>query len=272
MTDRYAVVGNPVAHSRSPEIHAAFARECGADIQYDRLLAPLTAFVQTIDTFRLGGASGANVTLPFKREAFSYANECTARAKRGGSVNTLSFRDNKIIGDSTDGIGLCRDIIQNIGYPLCGAKILLIGAGGAARGAVGALLDAKPLKLTITNRTLVNAEAIAHELGVGDVVTIAAPHELSRSTFDVVIDATSSGLTGSQSLVAATCFGKNTLAYDMMYSKGLTPFLQLAAGAGATTADGLGMLVEQAAEAFYVWRGVQPQTGEIIKRLRQALS
>jgi shikimate dehydrogenase len=272
MTDRYAVVGNPVAHSRSPEIHAAFARECGAEIQYDLLLAPLTEFARTIDAFRLSGASGANVTVPFKREAFDYAGECTARAKRGGSVNTLSFRDNKIIGDSTDGIGLCRDIIQNIGYPLRGAKILLIGAGGAARSAVGALLDCDPITLTITNRTLANAKAIAQELGVGDVVTVAAPEELSRFSFDVVIDATSSGLTGSQPLVPASCFGKNTLAYDMMYGKGLTPFLRLAAGAGATTADGIGMLVEQAAEAFYVWRGVQPQTGQIIKRLRQALS
>ena len=269
MTDRYAVIGNPVAHSRSPEIHAAFARECGADIQYDRLLASSTGFVQTLEAFRTGGASGANVTLPFKLEAFSYANACTSRAERGKSVNTLRFDKNKIVGDNTDGVGLCRDIVSNIGQPLLGARILLIGAGGAARAVVGALLDCKPESLTITNRTAEKAQAIVEEFNAGKVFCTVGLTELTSRRFDVLINATSASLTANLLPLPGTCFDTNSLAYEMMYGKGLTPFLSLAASNGARTADGLGMLVEQAAEAFYLWRGVRPATGPVLKLLKQ---
>ncbi len=269
MTDRYAVIGCPVAHSKSPEIHAAFAREFGADIQYERLLASPTGFLKRINAFRISGASGANVTVPFKRDAFAYANEHTARAARGGSVNTLSFAGNRIVGDNTDGIGLCRDIIQNIGQSLLGARILLVGAGGAARGVLGALLDCQPETLAITNRTSAKAEVIAAEFGADNVMCVLGPAALASRRFDILINATSASLTASMPLVPAFCFDKNALAYDMMYGKGLTPFLALAANTGARTADGLGMLVEQAAEAFYIWRGVRPSTEPVINMLKQ---
>lgn len=271
MTDRYAVIGHPVAHSRSPEIHAAFARECGQDIQYDRLLAPLTGFVTTVEPFRRSGASGANVTLPFKLEAFGYANEHTARARRGRSVNTLRFESNSVLGDNTDGVGLCRDIADNLGQALQGADILLVGAGGAARGVVGALLDCDPESLAITNRTHLKAQDIVDEMGAGSVLRAIGLSALPSRRFDVVINATSASLTAGVPLVPAACFGTNALAYDMMYGKGLTPFLALAASAGARTADGLGMLVEQAAEAFYVWRGVRPSTAPVIKLLKSSV-
>jgi shikimate dehydrogenase len=269
MTDRYAVIGNPIEHSRSPQIHAAFARECGAEIQYERLLAPLNGFTETVEAFRSSGASGANVTLPFKRDAFNYARECTARAQRGGSVNTLSFENNKIIGDSTDGVGLCRDIIQNLGKPLFGARILLIGAGGAARGVVGALLDCCPEILVITNRTHTTAQMIVDEFEDRQLFCASTYADLSARRFDVLINATSASLTAGSPPVPPSCFGKNALAYDMVYGKGLTPFLALAASTGASTADGLGMLVEQAAEAFHIWRGVRPSTAPVIDLLKQ---
>lgn len=272
MIDRYAVIGHPVAHSRSPEIHAAFALECGADIQYERLLADLTGFVETVETFRNGGASGANVTLPFKREAFAYAGERTERAIRGGSVNTLSFVGDKIVGDNTDGVGLCRDIISNLGQSLHGARILLIGAGGASRGVAGALLDCKPETLAITNRTSSKAQAIVDEIGDGTSISAIGLAALPSRSFDVLINATSASLTANLPLVPVGCFGKNALAYDMMYGKGLTPFLALAASTGARTADGLGMLVEQAAEAFFVWRGVRPSTRPVIDQFKKISS
>ena len=269
MTDRYAVIGNPVAHSRSPEIHAAFARECGEDIQYERLLATPTGFVETVETFRSSGASGANVTLPFKPEAFAYAGVCTARAERGKSVNTLQFESDQVVGDNTDGVGLCRDIVSNLGQPLAGTRILLIGAGGAARAVIGALLDCQPEILVITNRTPAKAQVIVAEMDAKKRFCAVAPAELSTRRFDVLINATSASLTASLPMVPASCFDKNALAYDMMYGKGLTPFLALAASTGARTSDGLGMLVEQAAEAFFLWRAKRPSTGPVLNLLKQ---
>ena len=269
MTDRYAVIGNPVAHSRSPQIHAAFARECGEDIQYERLLAKPTGFVETVEAFRIDGASGANVTLPFKLEAFAYAGVRTARARRGKSVNTLQFEKNRIVGDNTDGVGLCRDIERNIGQPLEGSRILLIGAGGAARAVVGALLDCRPEILAITNRTPAKAQSIVDEFDAKKIFCAVGLAELPSRRFDVLINATSASLTASLPMVPSSCFEKKALAYDMMYGIGLTPFLTLAASTGARTADGLGMLVEQAAEAFFVWRGTRPSTGSVLKLLKQ---
>ena len=270
MTDRYAVIGHPLAHSRSPEIHAAFARETGQAVAYERLPAPLDGFHATVDEFRVGGARGANVTLPFKLEAYGYANQLTERARQAGAVNTLKFDGARILGDNTDGIGLCRDIVDNLKRPLTGARILLIGAGGAARGVIGPLLSAGPQMLAITNRTFSKAGEIAsHFSNLGPVKAIS-PADLAAERFDILINATSASLADNLPLVPVTCFQPGVLAYDMMYGKGQTPFMALAAGAGARTADGLGMLVEQAAEAFFVWRGVRPATASVLAQLRGA--
>ncbi|MEO8384906.1 MAG: shikimate dehydrogenase [Betaproteobacteria bacterium] len=268
MTDRYAVIGNPVAHSRSPEIHAAFSLQTGDDIQYERLLAATDRFAETLRAFRDGGASGANVTVPFKLEAFALSTECTPRAQGGKSANTLVFNGDKIIGDNTDGVGLCRDIQQNLSRPLSGARILLVGAGGAARGVTTALLSCEPQSLVITNRTQSKADAFVKAHGAGKPLSAIGLESLSTRQFDVVINATSASLSADMPAIPATCFADNSLAYEMMYGKGKTPFLTLAATAGARTADGLGMLVEQAAEAFFVWRGVRPSTGPVIAQLR----
>jgi shikimate dehydrogenase len=273
MTDRYAVIGHPVAHSKSPEIHAAFARETHQDLSYERVLAPLDKFRQTISAWRDSGAAGANITLPFKLEAFEFATVRTARASRGGAVNTLKFEGAEIVGDNTDGVGLCRDIVDNLGFAIAGKRVLLVGAGGAAHGVAGALLDAGPALLAITNRTLGKAEAIVEQL-TGDgascefrALELAA---LPAARFDLIINATSASLNANLPLVPVSCFAEYSLAYDMMYGMTETPFLKLAANSGARTADGLGMLVEQAAESFTLWRGLKPSTAPVLAMLRQA--
>ena len=186
-------------------------------------------------------------------------------------MNTLRFDDNRIVGDNTDGVGLCRDIVRNLDVPLRGARILLIGAGGAARGVVGALLDCQPDALAITNRTHHKAQTIVDEIGAGKLFCAIGPAELPTRCFDVLINATSASLSANPMPVPVNCFGKNALAYDMMYGIGLTPFLALADSAGARTATGLGMLVEQAAEAYYFWRGVRPSTRPVIDLIKQTL-
>lgn len=275
MTDRYAIIGHPVAHSKSPEIHAAFARETSQDLSYERILAPLDDFRQTITAWCEGGAAGANITLPFKFEAFEFATERTARALRGGAVNTLKFDGGKIIGDNTDGIGLCRDIVDNLRFPIAGKRVLLVGAGGAAHGVAAELLHAMPSRLAITNRTQHKAEAIVEHLAKGEgegknnfcALSLAA---LPAARFDLIINATSASLSDNLPLVPSACFAENCLAYDMMYGMSPTPFLIHAANNGACTADGLGMLVEQAAESFALWRGVRPSTAPVLAMLRQS--
>ena len=268
MTDRYAVIGHPVAHSRSPEIHATFARETEQAMVYERLLAPRDGFQAAVEAFRASGARGANVTVPFKFDAFQYANELTARACQAGAVNTLKFDGARILGDNTDGAGLCRDIVDNLKVPLAGARILLIGAGGAARGVIGPLLLAGPQSVAVTNRTFSKADEIAKHFASLAPVTAISADDLAAQRFDILINATSASLAGSLPPVPTACFQPGVLAYDMMYGKGQTPFMALAAGAGARTADGLGMLVEQAAEAFFVWRGVRPATTGVMTQLR----
>jgi shikimate dehydrogenase len=267
MTDRYAVIGNPIAHSRSPDIHALFACEFGCDLSYTRLLAPLGQFRETVESLRTGGARGANVTVPFKFEAFQYATTLTARARQSGAVNTLTFEGHSVVGDNTDGVGLTRDILVNLGVALAGARVLLVGAGGAAYGVVGALVDAEPATLAITNRTEVKATDLAAKYLHADVRALP-PSALAREQFDVVINATSASLSDALPLVPPACFAPSALAYDMVYGKGQTAFLGVAASAGARTADGVGMLAEQAAEAFFVWRGVRPNTGPVIRMLK----
>lgn len=270
MTDQYAVIGNPIAHSKSPQIHAAFARETGQQIEYTRILCEPGAFVATVHAFRDGGGKGLNVTVPFKHEAYDVATQRSTRAEQAGAVNTLSFRAGQILADNTDGIGLTRDITQNLRFDLRAASVLLLGAGGASFGVVGPLLAEGPAELVIANRTLGKAEALVArfaaqadkcELGASSFPALAQRH------FDLVINATSAGLSGDMPALPDKLFATGALAYEMVYGK-ITPFMRFAQAQGARVADGLGMLVEQAAESFFIWRGVRPGTAPVIASLR----
>ncbi|MCG2583446.1 shikimate dehydrogenase [Massilia sp. TS11] len=265
MTDHYYVIGNPVAHSKSPAIHAAFAAQTGQDLAYARCLAPLDGFGATVRRLQAEGARGANVTVPFKQEAFALADSLSARARLAGAVNTLVFADGRIHGDNTDGAGLVRDIEANAGLRLAGARLLLLGAGGAARGVLGPLFDAGVGELVLANRTLATAAALAADFGGRPRVCAFAEVD---GSFDLVVNATAASLQAAVPPIPDTVFRSGTLALDMMYGKEPTVFLQFAAQHGARIRDGLGMLVEQAAEAFYVWRGVRPDSGPVLAALR----
>jgi len=274
MTDRYAVVGNPVAHSRSPLIHAEFARQTGQDMEYGRLLAPLHAFRATVQRFRREGGRGLNVTLPFKLEAFALADQRSQRALDAQAVNTLKFEGDTLVADNTDGVGLLRDLEVNLQFQLAGRRILLMGAGGAAQGTLGPLLAARPALLTIANRSVDKAQRLAERFAAAAQVSGTRLHAggyaaLAGAGFDLVINATSAGLQDSVPELPAGVFAPGSLAYDMLYGSGLTAFLQRAQGEGAArVADGIGMLAEQAAESFLIWRGVRPHTGPVIEKLK----
>ncbi len=260
MSDRYAVIGNPVAHSKSPWIHARFARQTGQELEYGRIEAPLDGFDAAVDEFRAAGGKGLNVTLPFKEQAFRYCGRVSERAAQ--VVNTLVF-DGGVFGDNTDGVGLVRDLSANLGVDLQGKNVLLMGSGGAAQGVVGALLEAGVGRLVIANRTLERAQALAARFpGVtaSSYAALAGPAE-------VVVNATSAGLKGEAAELPRGVLAKGTLAYDMVYGRE-TAFLAAARAAGARAFDGLGMLVEQAAESFLIWRGVRPDTRPVLKELR----
>lgn len=263
MTDLYAVIGHPVAHSKSPWIHAEFARACGQDLEYRRIEAPPGRFAEAADAFRAAGGRGLNVTLPFKGDAFRYSEHLSDRARAAQAVNTLSFAA-EVQGDTTDGPGLVFDVERNLGYALKGRRVLLMGAGGAAQGVVGALLGAGVASLVISNRTLEKARVLAARFPPARASGYAA---LPAGAFDVVINATSSGLSGESVTLPQGVIGKEVLAYDMVYGHE-TPFLAAARKAGAAASDGLGMLVEQAAESFFIWRGVRPDTRAVLERLR----
>lgn len=270
--DRYVVVGNPIAHSKSPLIHAAFAAQTGQNISYDRLLAPLDGFVTAVEAFRDSGGKGLNVTVPFKQEAWQFCHHLSERAKQAKAVNTIQFRDGQAFGDNTDGVGLCRDICHNLQYPLKAKRILLLGAGGAARGVILPLLAEQPASLTIANRTANKAQQLAEQFAEFGPIKACGYEALAGGQFDVIINATSASLSDVLPPLPAGCFVAGSLAYDMMYGKGLTPFLLFAQQQGAAhLADGLGMLVEQAAEAFLLWRGVRPETTVVMAQLRAAL-
>ncbi len=271
MSDRYCVFGNPVGHSRSPAIHAAFAAQCRQDLCYEAILAPLDGFAASLAAFIAAGGRGANVTVPFKPEACRLATRLTARAALAGAVNTFSVAGADLLGDNTDGAGLLRDLSLNLGCRLAGQRLLLLGAGGAARGVVGPLLDARPAALLIANRTAARAHELAQRFP-GTVVSGGCAYpELAGQSFDLVINATSASLCGELPPLPAGVFAGGSLAYDMMYGDHETPFLRFARSQGAArVADGLGMLVEQAAEAFMVWRGVRPATAPVIALLRAA--
>ena len=264
MTDLYAVIGNPVAHSKSPMIHAEFARLTHQDMDYSAVLSPLDGFAGTVESLRKEGYKGCNVTVPFKQEAWKISTTLSPRASLAESVNTLKFEDEQIFGDNTDGAGLVNDILKNLGHELAGKRILLLGAGGAARGVIAPLLDCKPLELVIANRTLEKAAELATKFPI----LPKSFEALSGSRFDIVINATSSGLKDELPPIPQGLFAKGSLAYDMMYGM-RTPFMKFAEVQGASIiSDGLGMLVEQAAESFFVWRGVRPETKGVIEKLR----
>lgn len=268
--DRYAVIGHPIEHSKSPIIHRAFAAQTGQNLIYDRLLAPLDGFVATARAFIGQGGKGLNVTLPFKLEAHALADSLTDRARVAGAVNTLKFEDGRIAGDNTDGAGLVTDIERNAACAMCGKKILLLGAGGAARGAILPLLNAQPASLTIANRSVEKAQSLARELTAYGNIQVSSFSAL-QGEFDIVINATSASLGNELPPIPTHVFGPGALAYDMMYARELTIFLQFAAQHGATVRDGLGMLVEQAAESFYLWRGIRPDTAKVFSELRAAI-
>lgn len=268
--DRYVVIGNPIAHSKSPDIHARFAAQTGQHLVYERMLAPLDGFEQAVRAFIREGGRGANVTVPFKLEAHALATELTARAQAAGAVNTLKFADGAIVGDNTDGIGMVTDIVRNAGVPMRGKKVLLLGAGGAARGVILPVLDEHPAELVIANRTESRAAELAVQFARQGQVS-ASSFDALRGCFDIIINATSASLSADLPPVPPTVFGDGAFAYDMMYGKAPTVFMRFAATHGATVRDGLGMLVEQAAEAFFVWRNVRPDTAPVYAELRAGL-
>jgi len=270
--DKYCVIGNPIAHSKSPEIHPVYARQTGQDLVYERCLAPLDGFAATVKQLVADGYRGANVTLPFKLEAARVCTRLEERAKAAGAVNTLVFDKGEIIGDNTDGPGLVADITRNAGVGIEGKRVLLLGAGGAARGALLPLIQQGPREIVIANRTVATAEALARDFGqlssqYGVPVT-ASGFDAIAGRFDIVINGSASSLAGEVPPVPPSVFGAGTLALDMMYGSQPTVFMEFASSHGASTRDGLGMLVEQAAEAFAIWRGVRPDTAEVFAKLR----
>ncbi|WP_298009115.1 shikimate dehydrogenase [uncultured Aquabacterium sp.] len=270
--DRYAVAGNPVAHSRSPAIHARFAAQTGQAVAYDRLLCPLDAFADTVRAFAAGGAKGANVTVPFKFEAFALASRRTPRAELAEAANTLRFDADGWLADNTDGVGLVRDITVNAGVPLAGQRVLLLGAGGASAGVLGPLIEARPAEIVMANRTVAKAEAIvarhADWAAQHGVRLAARGLDDAGTAFDVFINGTAASLAGSGVPVSAAVLRPGTLAVDMMYGPAARPFLDWVRTHGGVPRDGLGMLVEQAAESFFLWRGVRPDTAPVLAALR----
>ena len=269
MTDRYCVIGNPIAHSKSPEIHAVFAAQTGQDIHYARCLAPLDGFAETVRNLAAQGYRGANVTVPFKIEAFTLATRLSERARAAGAVNTLAFINGEVVGDNTDGPGLVADIVRNAGVALANKRILLLGAGGAARGIMLPFIEQGPQSILVANRTRATAETLVASFGSHGAALAACGFDEVAGPYDIVINATSSSLSAEMPPVPASAFARGTLALDMMYGSAPSPFMVFAAGQGAATRDGLGMLVEQAAEAFAVWRGVRPETRDVFTQLRQ---
>ena len=275
MTDlkkHFAVIGNPIHHSLSPQIHAAFAKENGLDIDYESVLSPLDQFKNTMHQLIQQKFTGANVTLPFKKEAYQLATTHSGHARIAEAVNTLEFKEDEIIGHNTDGIGLVRDLEQNLDTHLKNKKILLIGAGGAAEGVIYSMLEKKPSELTLTNRTIEKSNVIQNKMDVHaksfnvnlNVTEITkCPHQY----FDVIINATSASLINAELHMDPKVFHEGCLAYDMMYGKE-TSYIREAISQGSKTSDGLGMLVEQAAEAFFIWHHIQPTTKSVIESLR----
>lgn len=274
MTDQYAVIGNPVAHSKSPLIHASFARQTGQDLQYTTLLAELDQFQTTVARFFAEGGRGLNVTVPFKQQAFALADACSPQATLAGAVNTLVLDPSGVLyGHNTDGIGLVRDIVHNLGQGLRDKSVLVLGAGGASRGILQPLLEQKPGSLLIANRTQSKAEELGAIFSALGPVQACGFEQVPEQPFDWVINATAASLQGELPAVSVNILGARTCCYDLMYGAQPTAFLQWGQQHGAALlADGLGMLVEQAAESFWLWRKVRPETNLVIQELRRQLA
>ena len=274
--DTYCVMGNPVEHSRSPWIHSRFAALTGQNLQYTRQLVPLDGFAQAVRAFAQAGGRGCNVTVPFKLEAAQCATTRSERVQLAAAANTLVFHDGAIHADNTDGLGLVADIQRNAGVPLAGCDVLLVGAGGAAAGVLGPLLHEAPRSVAVVNRTAARAQALvqAHTplATLQKTELLALDMQALERDFDIIINATASSLAGAGVPVPARVLRPGSLAYDMMYGAAAQPFLDWATRHGAQPRDGLGMLVEQAAEAFALWRGVRPPSAQVLAELRSAMA
>ena len=276
--DHYFVIGNPIAHSKSPQIHARFAALTAQEMHYDRQLVPLDGFAAALQAFISSGVRGCNVTVPFKFEAFAAAAQASARAQLARAANTLVFKDGLVLADNTDGLGLVRDIQVNAGQSLAGRDVLLLGAGGAAAGVLAPLLQAGPRRLVVMNRTVSKAQdlvqrhrdhpSMADSLAQTELTALGLQDD--AGSFDVVINATASSLNGADIPIGAGALQPAALVYDMMYGPAAKTFLDWAAAHGARTRDGLGMLVEQAAESFWLWRGVRPPSAQVLNEMRDA--
>jgi len=270
MTDRYALFGNPLGHSKSPLIHQGFGTVTGEDVEYGLIEAPLDGFAEAALAFRDSGAKGCNITAPFKLDALALATDKMERAAQSGAVNCLKFEpDGRILAEMFDGVGLANDVETNLGVSMRGKRVLLLGAGGAARGALAAFLARGPAEVVVANRTAHKATALAQQLTAQGKVSGCGYADIGKGErFDLVFNATSASLRGELPAIDAAVFANTALAYELAYGKGLTPFLRLAQNAGVPQlADGVGMLVEQAAEAWVWWRNVRPDTRAVIDKL-----
>jgi len=271
--DSYGVMGNPIGHSRSPQIHAQFARQTNQRLTYEAILVDLGGLEQAVGNFQGYGGKGLNITVPFKEDAFRLVDELSLRAERAQAVNTIKIReDGTLLGENTDGVGLVRDLTDNLKFSLKGKNILVLGAGGAVRGVLAPLLSSSPAQLTIANRTVSKAELLA--ISFGDLGTVtASAFERLKGPFDLIVNGTAASLAGELPPLPDGIVTADTLCYDMMYSAEATPFMLWGSARGAgEVADGLGMLVEQAAESFKIWRGVEPETAAVIEAIRVELS
>ena len=271
--DKYAVFGNPIKHSKSPLIHGLFAEQCAQQMQYRAVRVELDGFALAAQRFFDSGGAGLNITVPFKQDAFRFAHRLSDRAMRAGAVNTLSrAEDGAIEGDNTDGIGLVRDMIANLGWAVQGLRVLVLGAGGAARGVLEPLLRERPRELLVVNRTPARASQLATEFSDIAPLEGGAYDLIGERQFDLIINATSAGLSGEMPDLPSSLLTERSCCYDMVYGAEPTPFMRWSARHAAwAVADGLGMLVEQAAQSFYIWRQVRPETRPVINQLRGAL-
>lgn len=270
--DRYAVFGNPIGHSRSPQIHNQFAEQTGQSLIYTAELVELDQFTQAVSGFAKNNGKGLNITVPFKQEAWQLATERSSRAQRAGAVNTLIIKGNTLYGENTDGIGLVHDLVNNHRVEIKDQRVLIVGAGGAVRGVIEPILELNPTELVIANRTVEKALQIAKEFSDLGNISGCGLDALEENRFDIVINGTSASLQGDLPTLPETLFTENACAYDMMYAADPTPFMQWAKQCGVSCVyDGLGMLVEQAAESFNLWRDVRPETKSVIKNIRDSL-
>ena len=272
--DHYAVFGNPISHSKSPQIHAMFAEQTNQSLVYSAELAEIGKFDQALNDFMQHNGKGINVTVPFKEDAWHCATKHSKRAQRAGAVNTLKLEDNgDLFGDTTDGVGLVTDLIQNHHIQIKDKDVLIIGAGGAVRGVLEALLEQHPSSLLVANRTATKAVQLAKDFADLGNIKGCGLDEINDASFDIVINGTSASLQGELPQLPETIFRQNACSYDMMYAAKATPFMQWSARCGANNViDGLGMLVEQAAESFFIWRGLRPETKSVIENIRTSLS